>query len=119
MFTYIHGLSWPDVARAPTFGALWPALDPYFAGADFVVAHNAAFDRGVLRACCDSYGVAMPPVPFQCTVQLARRHWGIYPTTLPDVCRHLDIPLKHHDAGSDAGACARIALAALASGWVP
>ena len=44
---------------------------------------------------------------------LARRHLGIYPTTLPDVCRRLRIPLRHHDPLSDAEACARIVIAAL------
>ena len=59
----------------------------------------------------------MPRVPFTCTVQLARSQWGICPTRLPDVCRRLRIPLRHHDSGSDAEACARIVLAAEAKGW--
>ena len=50
-------------------------------------------------------------------VRLARAQWRIYPTALPDVCRHLRIPLRHHDAKSDAEACARIVLAAEAEGW--
>jgi DNA polymerase-3 subunit epsilon len=45
-------------------------------------------------------------------VRLARRVWGIYPTRLSDVCRRLGIPLRHHDAASDAEACARIVIAA-------
>jgi DNA polymerase-3 subunit epsilon len=117
VFTYIHGLDWEDVRDAPTFGDLWPTLRPYLQDADFLVAHNAPFDRGVLRACCDSYGVDVPETPFECTVRIARSVWGIYPTKLPDVCARLDIPLRHHDAGSDAEACARIALAARPQGW--
>jgi DNA polymerase-3 subunit epsilon len=31
---------------------------------------------------------------------------------LSSVCEHLDIPLNHHEAGSDAEACARIILQA-------
>ena len=49
---------------------------------------------------------------FVCTVKAARSIWGFYPTTLADVCRQLRIPLRHHDAESDAQACARILLAA-------
>ena len=49
---------------------------------------------------------------FECTMTLARRVWNIRPTTLPNVCRYLRIPLKHHDAASDAEACARIMIAA-------
>jgi DNA polymerase III epsilon subunit-like protein len=35
------------------------------------------------------------------------------------VCRALDIPLKHHDAASDAAACAQILVQAMATGWRP
>lgn len=45
-------------------------------------------------------------------MKLARRTWGLRPAKLPDVCRHLGIGLRHHDALSDAEACARIVLAA-------
>ena len=55
--------------------------------------------------------------PFTCTIQLARSLWGIYPTRLPDVCRRLRIPLHHHEAGSNAEACARIVLTAEGEGW--
>ena len=41
------------------------------------------------------------------------------PTKLPCVCRRLRIPLRRHDAGSDAVACARIVLVAEAAGWLP
>lgn len=111
-FTYIHGIAWKDVAAAPTFGELWPTLEPTLGGAEFLAAHNAPFDRNVLRACCAAAGLAMPEVPFRCTVQLARAKWGIRPTRLPNVCEHLGIELDHHDALSDAEACARIVIAA-------
>ena len=80
---------------------------------------NAPFDRSVLHACCARYRLRLPRTPFTCTVQLARAQWGIRPTKLPDVCRRLQIPLRHHDAGADALACARIVLAAQADGWLP
>lgn len=60
-------------------------------------AHNAGFDQSVLRAC---------------TVKVARSAWNLRPTRLPDVARHLRLPLTHHDAASDAEVCARIVLAA-------
>ena len=112
VFTYIHGLTWKDVAKSNDFGALWPVLAPLLEGAEFLAAHNASFDKGVLHACCERYGLAAPSLPFRCTVQLARRTWNLYPTKLPDVCRHLGIALDHHEALSDAMACAKIVLAA-------
>ncbi|MEQ8661146.1 MAG: 3'-5' exonuclease [Gammaproteobacteria bacterium] len=117
VFTYIHRLGWRDVCNAPDFAALWPTLAGYLNAADFLVAHNAPFDRGVLRACCARYGLTEPVQPFECTVRIARHFFGFRPARLPDVCARLDIALDHHEAGSDAEACARIVLAAQAAGW--
>jgi DNA polymerase-3 subunit epsilon len=117
VFTYIHGLTWADVRDAPLFGELWPQLSSVLKGVDFLAAHNASFDRGVLSECCGTVGLNAPSLPFVCTVELARSRWGIYPTKLPNVCEELGIQLKHHDALSDAEACARIVLAAEKHGW--
>ena len=118
-FTQLHGLGWEHVRNAPTFAELWPTLRGWIDNAAFVAAHNAPFDRSVLHACCARYRLRPPRARFICTVQLARAQWGIRPTKLPDVCRRLRIPLRHHDAGADAMACARIVLAARAQGWRP
>jgi DNA polymerase-3 subunit epsilon len=116
VFTHIHGLAWDDVRDAPPFGEVWPTLTPLLDGAGFLAAHNAGFDRAVLRACCAAAGLAPPALDFRCTVHLARAVWGIRPTRLPDVCRRLRIPLRHHDPASDAEACARIVIAAQGAG---
>ncbi len=113
-FTWIHGISWTDVAEKARFGEIWPAIHKIIDGVDFIAAHNASFDRGVLKACCDHAGIKMIKIPFLCTVKLARAVWKIYPTKLPDVCRYLSIQIRHHNAGSDAMACAKIVNAALA-----
>jgi DNA polymerase-3 subunit epsilon len=112
-FTHIHGITWEDVEDEPTFEEAWPALAPFLDGADFIAAHNAPFDRSVLAACCDRAGYEVPDLPFLCTVTRARRVWSLRPARLPDVCDYLGLPLRHHEAGSDAEACARIVLAAL------
>ena len=117
VFTYIHGLTWQDVQDAPTFEDLWPTIEDFLHRADFLVAHNAGFDRSVLRRCCEHYGLALTEQPFHCTVKVARQQWNLYPTNLPTVCDYLGIALKHHDAASDARACAQILLAAQREGW--
>ena len=111
-FTYLHGITWEDVAGQPTFADLWPSLTPFLEGVDFLAAHNASFDRSVLHKCCAVAGLESPRIPFRCTVQLARQTWNIYPTKLNNVCDHLGITLKHHHAASDAEACALIVIAA-------
>jgi len=112
VFTHIHGITWQDVQGEPAFKEVWPALLPIFKGAQFVAAHNASFDQGVLRACCNAAGLGQLDLPFVCTMKLARRLWGMYPTKLSDVCRSLEIPLNHHEALSDAEACAKIVIQA-------
>jgi DNA polymerase-3 subunit epsilon len=119
VFTYIHGITWDMVRKAPAFGELWPELNGWLGGVQFLAAHNASFDRGVLRACCRSSGLAIPDIPFECTVRMARTVFGIYPTRLDCVCQALGIPLIHHQAESDAEACARIVLAARQRGSAP
>jgi DNA polymerase-3 subunit epsilon len=111
-FTHIHGISWKNVADQPTFSELWPSIRDFMSGASFLAAHNADFDRSVLRACCGVARLSLPKWRFRCSARLARRVLKIYPTNLPAVCARLGIPLKHHDARSDAEACARIMIAA-------
>lgn len=118
-FTWVHGITWNQVAAEAPFDQVWPALESLIDGAEFLAAHNASFDRGVLKACCERAGMPPPPVRFECTMRLARRTWSLYPTRLPDVCRHLQIPLRHHDALSDAEACAAIVVAASGTAALP
>ncbi len=112
LFSWVHGITWDDVAGKPTFAECWPGLCDLLDGARFLAAHNSGFDRSVLRACCTTAGLDEPDLPFLCTVKLARDTWALYPTKLPNVCAHLKIPLVHHDPVSDAEACARIVIEA-------
>ncbi len=111
-FTYIHDIDWSMVVDKPTFAELQPQIDKFLAGADFLAAHNASFDRRVLAACRSTYRLDAIQHRFLCTVKLARQQWQINPTKLSDVCRRLGIKLQHHNALSDAHACAQIIIAA-------
>lgn len=112
VFTHIHGITWAHVESQPTFAEHWPQLTELLEGVDFLAAHNARFDERVLLTCCFAAEIVPPMLPFVCTVQLARRAWGLRYANLPAVCQHLNLPLRHHCAESDAEACARIVLAA-------
>lgn len=115
-FTHVHGITWKDVENEPAFAEIWPEAVKLLEGVEFLAAHNASFDRGVLEACCRVSGLSLPPVPFQCTVRIARNAWKLRSNRLPDVARHLGIPLNHHHAESDALACAGIVIAARMQG---
>ena len=112
-FTDIHGIEWSHVKAKRAFCAVWRSLRPLLEGAEFLAAHNAKFDRGVLGCCCQESRLSAPDLPFLCTVKLARTRWQLRPTRLPDVCEFLGLPLRHHDPMSDAEACAGIVLAAM------
>lgn len=74
-----------DVEDQPTFDQCWKSIKPFFEGIDFAVAHNAGFDKGVLRACCRRYAITPPDLDFQCTMKLSRR----YSTPIPPTARRL------------------------------
>lgn len=109
-FTHIHGLRWCDVENSPTFADCFPEISAFLEGAHFLAAHNAPFDRAVLRACCDYWDLETPNIPFLCTLKGSRRNLRLPKNSLDIVCRHLKIPLRHHDASSDARAAALIYL---------
>ena len=117
VFTPIHGITWKMVRDSPLFADVWREISPLLEGIRCLVAHNAGFDRNVLRACCAAADIPVAHLRFACTMRAARRTWNVYPTKLPDVCRFLVIPLRHHDPASDAHACAQIALAAVQDGY--
>ncbi len=106
--TAIHGLRTRDVQNAPSFGQLWPEVFPYLEGS-VVAAHHAAFDIGVLRAALKFYQLPLPQLTILCTLLLSRRAFPSAPShRLNAVSSALGISLTHHEAESDAAACAQI-----------
>ncbi len=97
-FTHIHGLIWNEVEKARSFGGLWLDIEYLFDDVDFVVAHNVSFDGKILHGCCDHHGIKVPNLNYVCSMMTSREAWGIYPTKLSDVCRHLSLKLNHHEA---------------------
>ncbi|MCC0809358.1 3'-5' exonuclease [Methylobacterium sp. W2] len=108
----VHGILPADVRQKPEFpDVMAEFLADLSSG--LVLAHNAGFDMGVLRASLHSYGMAVPAFASLCTLQIARK---VFPAPegcgLGKVAARLGIRFEHHDAGEDAYACAEIALAA-------
>ncbi len=109
--TSIHGLTYADVADAPTFDRVLPHLASLTRGAQYLVAHNAAFDRSVLDDTAAAHGLPTLELPWVCTVQASRALLPVQRAKLPTVAAHLGVPLTHHDAESDARCCAEVAVA--------
>lgn len=102
-FTAIHGISAQDTVESPTFDMVWQHIEPFITNQN-VVAHNGfGFDFPVLNKTLEHYGLATPEYNKICTYQ-------IYKSNLADLCQRHNIPLNHHDALSDAKACAELYL---------
>ena len=68
----VHGISDAMVRSAPALEQVLPEFLA-FVGAAAVVAHNAAFDNGFMRAAARRHGLLWAPESEVCTVQLSRR----------------------------------------------
>lgn len=107
----VHGITADQVQDAPVFEEVWAVIDRYFKTADAIVAHNAPFDVGVLKALLNSWEIACDLPPHYCTYRLARKFLPhLVNHRLNTVSDYFNIPLQHHDALSDARAAARIML---------
>lgn len=102
-FTKIHGIASIDTHNAPTFTEVWHIIKPFIENQN-VVAHNGfGFDFPVLDKTLGYYYL---PIPFYnkfCT-------YKIYRSNLANLCKEHQIFLNHHDALSDAKACAELYL---------
>jgi len=108
-FTDIHGLTVDDVKDAPTFADIWDSAMKPFIGSLPLVAHNASFDMGVLRAVLGWYGLAIPTLPYFCTRTLAARTWpGMKSYALTALAGNFGIVYNAHNALDDAMTCGKL-----------
>ena len=98
----IHGITPDHTKTAPCFADMWPELQPYIQD-QVVVAHNAAFDVDCLSKTLQHYSLPKPLFEQKCT-------YKIYKKPLKMLCQEYNITLNHHDALSDALACAELYL---------
>lgn len=116
----LTGISPSTVRNAPTFPEVWKKLEPIFSSG-LLVAHNASFDVRVLAHCLTDYHIDWKDTAYYaCTVCMGRKAYPELPNhKLDTMCRHLDIPLYHHQAQSDSRACALLLLDYMAAGFDP
>ncbi len=108
--TEIHGLTRSETDNAPTFPEVWQQVEEKIKGLP-LVAHNKPFDETCLKAVFAEYGMEYPEYEFHCTLAASRRCLKLPNHRLPIVAEACGYQLAHHhDALSDAEACAAIAL---------
>jgi len=106
--TRIHGITADMVIEAN--GWVDQLVDLVaFTGDDILVAHNAGFDMGVIKAACIATGVAVPAYSYVCSLQVARKTYHLDSYRLPVVAVAAGFEdFAHHDAVADSEACAAI-----------
>ncbi len=107
--TAIHGIVDDDVRDAPDAGQAVARFAAWL-GEDWMAAHGARFDAGVLGFECVRWGLPMPAGPILDTVKLARKLIPDSPDhTLATLCQVLDIEAPvHHRALPDAVSCWKV-----------
>ena len=105
----LHGITARHTKDKGTFKQQWKDLKPYFHN-QIVVAHNAAFDCSVLRTTLDVSNLEYPDLSYHCTYRISQEALKLPRYKLNNVSSYFKIKLKHHNAESDAEACALIAL---------
>ena len=104
----IHGIRSEDVADAPTFEQVWPEI-LLFIGDNLLIAHNAPFDIGILRALLKWYDLPIPPIRYTCTVRISRKIWPDLPShKLTDLSALFGFDYRAHHALDDAINCALV-----------
>jgi DNA polymerase-3 subunit epsilon len=106
----VHGIQPSDTIQAPTFDEIYPELRKRLYGKK-VVAHNEAFDRNVMIKSMGYYQLDYQdlglPNRWECTVKIYRAK-GFASAKLEICCNVMGIKLNHHEALSDARACAKL-----------
>lgn len=105
----IHGIRADEILDAPSFEEIAGDLIALLEGRA-IVAHNASFDLGFLRAELQRLGIEVEErIPHLCTMQLGRAFLPGTRRALVDCCRAFDIDYtNHHRAMADAEATAAL-----------
>jgi len=108
----VHGIYPRDTVNAKSFLQVYPEIEKRIKNR-VVVAHNESFDRNVLAKSMALHGLQYEDLNiaarWECTVKIYKAK-GLKPTKLSDCCREMKIQLNHHEALSDARACAKLYL---------
>lgn len=106
----VHGIRPEETAAAPDFAMLYPEIYSRLAGKT-IVAHNESFDRNVLMKTMAYYGLRYDDLElaerWECTCRIYKAK-GYKPANLKACSDRNGIALSHHEALSDAVACAKL-----------
>lgn len=106
----VHGIRPSDVIDGATASEALNLINAFVAN-DVLVAHNAPFDMGVLRATAAHLEQPLPDLRYTCSLAIARKTYNLDSYRLNEVAFAIGHEeFNHHDALADSDACARIML---------
>lgn len=110
----VHGITENDTKNVPSFNEIYPEIKKRIYG-KILVAHNESFDRSVLSKTMRDNNIDYSDLniseKWECTLKIYRAK-GYSPANLNACCEIHGIELEHHQALSDARACAKLFLIA-------
>lgn len=108
----VHGIKPVETLHMKTFDDVFPEIRKRLFGRK-IVAHNEAFDRNVLSRSMKYYGLYYDELEiaerWECTCRIYKSK-GYKPANLKYCSERNNITLVHHEALSDARACAKLYL---------
>ena len=111
-YTYTHGITASMVKNELDFHKVWSKIQKEFKEIDYFAAHNAPFDKRVLDNCLNKFKFKKNLIKFICTLQISRIYWkkgiDVNNHQLSTIAKKIKFNLNHHEAESDAIACAKI-----------
>lgn len=108
----IHGIRPENVKDKPEFYEIWDEIKTLIEN-KLIIAHNASFDISVLRKTLDLYNLSYPSLNYICSYISSKQIWkGLPSYDLKTLCKFNNIEFKHHRAGSDSYATAKLMLKA-------
>lgn len=104
----VHGIRPSDVTDAASWEEVLPVMLS-FIGNDHLIAHNAQFDMGVLKASAQAVQFDLPELNYLCSLLISRKVYNLESYRLNAVAYAIGHEeFRHHDALADSDACARI-----------
>jgi DNA polymerase III subunit epsilon len=106
----VHGITPAMIESAPEYSEVLTQMLDFVAG-DVMIAHNAPFDMGVLRASALAIGENLPSLSYSCSLQIARKTYNLDSYRLNQVAYAVGHEeFDHHNALADSDACSRIVI---------
>lgn len=112
----IHGITADDVRHEKKFNEIWHEISPFFNKDTKIIAHNAQFDMSVLHCCLTEYSLDFPEFTYADSISISTKQCRgeRIGNSLKERLSYFNIQLEnHHNALSDAKACAELVIKCL------